>query len=215
MRGPASDSQMRVFGDLLVTRGNGTVIHTVRPRTQLSPHLQSHVGIGVRFRGHGPDAKIAPALTQWVETLRGSEYEAWESLLATGRPGSRHHSARTALTLSAEEQSDVSHDRRRETWPLRRKQNTHRGFDVRCCVASYPRRRVCGGRTSLVLLALGSGFGFAEVPALAQGDTAASPNPDPSAKRTSDSAAAANAPPRIAGHATPDVEASMGILFSS
>jgi uncharacterized protein (DUF2252 family) len=45
---------------------------------------------------------------------------------------------------------------------------------------------------------------------LGQGDTDARPKPDPSASRISDSAAAANAPPMIAGQATAEVAASFG-----
>jgi hypothetical protein len=50
----------------------------------------------------------------------------------------------------------------------------------------------------------------AEAPALAQGDTEARPKPAPSAIRTNDSAAAAKAPPKIAGQATPEVAVSGG-----
>ena len=54
-----------------------------------------------------------------------------------------------------------------------------------------------------------------EAPEPDQGDTDASPRTEPRAMRISDSAAAANAPPMIAGHATPEVEASAGRRFSA
>jgi hypothetical protein len=55
----------------------------------------------------------------------------------------------------------------------------------------------------------------AEVPALDQGDTDARPRPDPRARRISVKAAAAKAPPMMAGQATPEDEASRGCLFSA
>jgi len=54
-----------------------------------------------------------------------------------------------------------------------------------------------------------------EAPEPDQGDTHASPRPEPRDMRISDSAAAANAPPMIAGHATREVEASTGRGFSA
>jgi hypothetical protein len=55
----------------------------------------------------------------------------------------------------------------------------------------------------------------AEAPAPDQGDTEARPKPDPRARRIIVKAAAANAPPKMAGHATPEDEASSGRLVSA
>jgi len=54
-----------------------------------------------------------------------------------------------------------------------------------------------------------------EAPELDHGDTDASPKPEPRAMRTSDNAAAANAPPMIAGQATADIEAPSGLRSST
>ena len=48
----------------------------------------------------------------------------------------------------------------------------------------------------------------ADAPLFAHGDTAEKPSPVPSASKISDSAAAANAPAKTAGHDTPDEYAS-------
>lgn len=49
----------------------------------------------------------------------------------------------------------------------------------------------------------------AEAPLLGQGDMEASPKPDPSANSISETEAATNAPPMIAGHDTAEVGASL------
>jgi hypothetical protein len=50
----------------------------------------------------------------------------------------------------------------------------------------------------------------AEAPELGHGDTEAKPKPEPRAIRTKARAAAANAPPKIAGHAMPEIAVSRG-----
>src|SRR5277367_4537281 len=54
----------------------------------------------------------------------------------------------------------------------------------------------------------------AEAPEFGHGDTEAKPKPEPRARRIRARAAAANAPPRIAGHAMPEIAVSRERLVS-